>query len=139
MLKTSNKFLWTTAQPAPLSLLRDHKFKNVFQDTVNPLCSRSLEAESTYHFFLRFQNFTNLCICLMKELIKIDSCILTLHVFYLISNSIFNFRLNYLGQNYAFSLKVARKLLIVVIKFNMISDRHWGQFFIYFMKQTSYC
>ena len=49
-----------------LSLLREHKFKYYFQDTVNLLCSRSLEAESTYHLFLCCQNFTNLCKYLMK-------------------------------------------------------------------------
>ena len=52
--------------PAPLSLLREYKFKQYFQDTVNPLCSRSLEAELASHFFLRCQNFTNLCKYLLK-------------------------------------------------------------------------
>ena len=46
--------------------IADTSFKQYFQDTVNPLCSRSLEAESTSHFFLRCQNFTNLCKCLVK-------------------------------------------------------------------------
>ena len=32
---------------------------------------------TTSHFFVRCQNFLNLCKCLMKELIKIDLCILT--------------------------------------------------------------
>ena len=50
----------TSAQPAPLNLLREHKLKQYFQDTVNPLCCRSLEAESTSQFFLRCQNFANL-------------------------------------------------------------------------------
>ena len=61
-----------------LSHLREHKFNHNFQDTINPLCSCSLESESTTHFFLRCQNFMDLCKCLMNELIKIDSCVLTL-------------------------------------------------------------
>ena len=61
-----------------LSHLREHKFNHNFQDTINPLCPCSLESESTTHFFLRCQNFTDLRKCLMNELIKIDSCILAL-------------------------------------------------------------
>ena len=29
--------------------LREHKFRNNFADTLNPLCSRSLEIEDTEH------------------------------------------------------------------------------------------
>ena len=62
-----------------LSHFREHKFNHNFQDTINPLCPCSLELESTTHFFLRCQNFTDLLRkCLMNEFIKIDSCILTL-------------------------------------------------------------
>ena len=38
-----------------LSHLREHKFNHNFQDTINPLCSCSLESKSTTHFFLRCQ------------------------------------------------------------------------------------
>ena len=41
------------------SHLREHKFKHNFQDTLNPLCPCSLEAEDTYHFFMRCQSFSN--------------------------------------------------------------------------------
>ena len=34
------------------SHLREHKFKHNFQDTLNPLCSYSIEVESTSHYFL---------------------------------------------------------------------------------------
>ena len=61
-----------------LSHLREHKFNHNFQDTINPLCFCSLESESTTHYFLCCQNFTDLRKCLMNELIKINSCILTL-------------------------------------------------------------
>ena len=66
-----------------LSHLREYKFNHNFQDTIAamfhlPLCSCSLGSELTTNFFLRCQNFTDLRKCLMHELIKIDSCILTL-------------------------------------------------------------
>ena len=62
-----------------LSHLREHKFDHNFQDTINPLlCSCNLESESTTHFFLRCQNFTDLRKYLVNELIKINSYVLTL-------------------------------------------------------------
>ena len=36
--------------------LREHKFGHNFADTLNPLCSCSLETEDTEHYFLRCQN-----------------------------------------------------------------------------------
>ena len=36
--------------------LREHKFKHNFQDTLNPLCPCSHEAEDTYHFFHIMKN-----------------------------------------------------------------------------------
>ena len=66
-----------TRLPLGLSHPREHKSNVNFQDTINPPCSRSLESESTSHFFLRCQNFTDVRKCPMNELIKIDSCILT--------------------------------------------------------------
>ena len=38
------------------SHLKKHKLKYNFQDTLNPLCPCYLEAEDTYHFFIRCQN-----------------------------------------------------------------------------------
>ena len=35
-----------------LSHLNEHRFKHNFQDCLNPLCSCSLEVESTIHYFL---------------------------------------------------------------------------------------
>ena len=42
-----------------LSHLCEHKFKHNFQDTVNPLCSCSLEFESVTHFLLHCHFYTN--------------------------------------------------------------------------------
>ena len=61
-----------------LSHLREHKFRHNFQDTINPLCSCSLETESTSHFFLRCQNFITWKTNLTNELCKLDSNILNL-------------------------------------------------------------
>ena len=40
-----------------LSHLREHKFKHSFQDTINPLCSCSLDTESIEHFLLHCPKF----------------------------------------------------------------------------------
>ena len=61
-----------------LSDLREHKLRHKFQDTINPLCSCSLEIESTSHFFLRCQNFITPRTNLMNKLRKLDSNILNL-------------------------------------------------------------
>ena len=39
--------------------LREHKFKHSFQDTINPLCSCSVNMESTEHFHLHCPQFVN--------------------------------------------------------------------------------
>ena len=41
-----------------LSHLREHKFKHNFQDCLDPFCTCSVEVESTTHFFLHCQNYT---------------------------------------------------------------------------------
>ena len=56
-----------------LNHLREHKFRYNFQDTINLLCSCSLEIESTSHFFLRCQNFITPRTNLMNELRKLYS------------------------------------------------------------------
>ena len=53
------------------SHLRGHKFKHNFKDTSNPLCSCSIEAECTSHYFLHF--FNALWATLMNDLRNIDS------------------------------------------------------------------
>ena len=43
-----------------LSHLRAHKFHHNFLDTLNPLCSCSLEIESTSHYLLRCPFYTHI-------------------------------------------------------------------------------
>ena len=60
------------------SHLREHNFRDNFADTVNPLCSCTLDTESTDHFFLRCQNYLSFCTALMNELSNINSEIISL-------------------------------------------------------------
>ena len=57
------------------SHLNEHKFRHNFADTLNPLCSCSLETESMAHFFLRCRYYSNIRITLMNELNDIDNSI----------------------------------------------------------------
>ena len=43
-----------------LNYFKEHKFKQDFQDCVNPLCSCSLEIESLSDYFLHYRHFTNI-------------------------------------------------------------------------------
>ena len=61
------------------SHLSEHKFRYNFADPLNPLCSCSLETESTLHFFLRCQNDTTLRRALMTDLKNINDAITSLN------------------------------------------------------------
>ena len=50
------------------SHLREHKFKHNFRDTLNRLCSCSIEAEFTSHYFLRCHFVDTLRATLMNDL-----------------------------------------------------------------------
>ena len=41
--------------------MRAHKFRHNFDDILNPLCSCSLESETTSHYFLYCHNFSSVC------------------------------------------------------------------------------
>ena len=72
-----------------LSHLYEHKFRHNFQDTLNPLCSCSLEPESTIHFLLHCPFYNNQRITLFVSIRDIDvsmetmNCIVVrpIHVF----------------------------------------------------------
>ena len=55
------------------SHLGEYKFKHNFRDTLNPLCSCSIEVGSTSHYFLRYHFFDALRATLMDDLRNIDS------------------------------------------------------------------
>ena len=58
-----------------LSHLYEHKFRHNFQDTVNSLCSCSLESESTTHFLLHCPFYNNQRIALFVSIRDIDMTI----------------------------------------------------------------
>ena len=62
-----------------LSHLREHKFRHNFQDTVNPLCTCSLEIEDTNHFFLRCLNFSTCRTTFLNELNIIGPSLISLN------------------------------------------------------------
>ena len=102
-----------------LSHLRERKFRHNFQDTINPLCSCSLEIESTSHFFLRCQNFITPRTNLMNELRKLDSNILNLDKISLTK------LLLYGGSKY--ENKVNKKIMLASINFLLSTKRFEGQ------------
>ena len=55
-----------------LSHLNEHRFNHNFEDCINPLCSCSLEVESTTHFFLHCHNFVNIRNTLLNKLNSIS-------------------------------------------------------------------
>ena len=59
-----------------LSHLREHKFKHSFQDSINPLCSCSLDVESTIHYFLHCPQFTIERHTLLNTISQIDDKLL---------------------------------------------------------------
>ena len=61
-----------------LSHLNDHRFNHNFENCLNPLCTWSLEVESTTHFFLQCHHFNTICITLNNSLKAIDKDILKL-------------------------------------------------------------
>ena len=61
------------------SHLRGHKFKHNFADTVNPLCSYTLEPENTEHLFRRCQNNLSARTTLINELNNISNAINSLN------------------------------------------------------------
>ena len=61
---------------AKFSYLRDHKFKHSFQDTINPLCTCSLAAETTNHFILHCPYYENERHILLASIRGIKSSIL---------------------------------------------------------------
>ena len=51
-----------------LSQLNEHKFNHNFQNCINPLCSCSLEIESTSHFLLHCHHYTNIHLHLLNSI-----------------------------------------------------------------------
>ena len=61
------------------SHLSEHKFRHNFANSLNPLCSCSLQTDSSIHFFLRCQIYTTLRRALMTDLKNINDAIMSLN------------------------------------------------------------
>ena len=61
-----------------LSNLNEHRFNHNFQNCINPLCTCSLEVESTSHFFLHCLHYNDIRETLLNELKSVDENILKL-------------------------------------------------------------
>ena len=61
-----------------LSHLNEHKFQHNFRDTINPLCSCSLEPETTTHFLLHCPHHNEHRQTLLDNLYNIDNSIINL-------------------------------------------------------------
>ena len=97
----------------------EHKFNHNFQDTMNSLCSCSLESESTNHFFCAGKISRSFKICLMNKLIKFNSCILTL------GEKSFTKLLLY--GDYRYDSKTNKNIILTFINFTYSSKRSDGQ------------
>ena len=62
-----------------LSHLNEHRFNHNFDSCINPLCSCSLEVESTKHFFLHCHHYTNIRKTLLNTVEMIDGSILNVN------------------------------------------------------------
>ena len=92
------------------SHLRKHKFRHNFADTLNPLCSCTLEIEDTEHYFLRYQNNILFRTTLMNDLNNINTSIASLN-----SN---DFLRVILYGDKSFNKETNCKILTASIKFN---------------------
>ena len=100
--------------------LGEPNLNHIFQDTISPLCSHSLETESTTHFFLRYQNLKDLCKYLMNKIMKTNSSILTLDEKY--------FTRLVLNGDGRYHSKTNKSIILVSIKFIYSSKRFDGLF-----------
>ena len=104
------------------SILGKHKFK-LFSGHCKSTLLAQFRNRINFPFFPCCQNFVNLAECLLKELMKMDSCILRLDGFF-DKKLHFSFQPQLLRANYDSSFKVAKKLLTAIFKLNMISTWH---------------
>ena len=56
-----------------LSHLNEHNFRHNFQDCLNPLCSCSLEVETTNHYFLHFHYYSDIRKTLLNSVKEITN------------------------------------------------------------------
>ena len=104
-----------------LNHLNKHKFNHNFKNCVNPLCTCSLETESTSHFFLHCNHNNNIRSTLLNELKSLDGNILKLSDTTLINLILYD------GSQ--FNIKQNTFILNAVIKYILESNRFNGSLF----------
>ena len=85
-----------------------------FEDTLNPVCSCSIEVKAKLEFVLRYQFFNDVREILMNDLMNIDRSLLSMSQRKLISVLLY-------GSD-AFDSKTNRKILFCTVQF--IKDSH---------------
>ena len=66
-VQNSRGLVYLTRLRLGLSHLKEHKFNHNFEDTVDPICICRTEVETTSHYFLRCQLFSNQRIRLLND------------------------------------------------------------------------
>ena len=109
-----------------LSHLNEHKFRHNFQDCLNPLCSCSLEVETTNHYFLHCHYYNDIRKTLLDTVKEITNICLsdfsdeTLVNLLLYGNSIY-------------SLEENKEVIKASINFILSSQRFAGALMLFFL------
>ena len=104
-----------------LSHLNEHRFKHNFNDCINPLCTCSLDIESTVHYFLHCSYYSSARISLLNDLNSVDRTLLSLSDLSLVNV------LLYVGPQFDDSQNAY--ILKSSIKYILISERFSGLLF----------
>ena len=99
-----------------LSHLNEHKFKHNFQDTLNPLCSCSLEPESVTHYLLHCLFYSEQRKTLLDNLHNIDESISNLSEANLVKLLLY-------GNSKLYSTALNSQIIIYTINFIKSSER----------------
>ena len=103
------------------SNLNEHKFRHNFRATIDPMCSCGLEPETTLHYLLRCNIYSDL----RTELFN-DICALSLIFKNLSHEKLLNILLN---RSENFSLNTNKKIIKSTIKFSKTSEHFIGPLF----------
>ena len=104
-----------------LSHLNEHRFKHNFNDCINPLCTCSLDIESTVHYFLHCNYYNSARISLLNDLNSVDKTLLSLSDLSLVNILLYG------GPQFDDSQKAY--ILNSSIKYILISERFSGHLF----------
>ena len=104
-----------------LSHLNEYRFKHNFNDCINPLCTCSLDIESTVHYFLHCNYYNSARISLLNDLNSVDRTLLDLSGLSLVNVLLYGGPQFDDSQN-AFILNSS-------IKYILISERFSGRLF----------